>query len=79
MTAADPRHEEVTVMTVGEVDGRMFGQWSMCGMHLSQTNRNIVGFLASGGRFDPPTLSEQEAMWILMAVSDLQKAEVARQ
>jgi signal transduction histidine kinase/CheY-like chemotaxis protein len=75
----DRRHENIMIMRSDYVDERLFADWSMCGLQLSQTDKASLGFLGDDGIFDPPALSEIEAVELLTAVTDLQRSEMARQ
>ncbi len=69
--AADPRHHHALPITQGEVEGRLYEQWSMCTRVLTTNDEAVLSALNPRITFDPTKIPERTLMRLLAAVSDV--------
>lgn len=70
----DGRHEAVTRLSSGDVDGRLFGGWAMIGQAFSPTDAAVARFLTRSAGFDPRTQTTGACLDLLLAVGGLRTA-----
>ena len=69
--AADARHHHALPISQGEVDGRLFEQWSMCARMLTANDEAVLSALNPKGAFDPTRIPERTLMRLLATVADV--------
>ncbi len=67
----DPRHHHVLPLSQGEVEGRLFEQWSMCARVLAGGDEAVLSALNPKARFDPTKAPERTLMRLLAIVADV--------
>jgi len=70
--ALDPRHEAVTLLSEGLVEGREFRDWNMCARRISNADEAILDGLERDGRFDPARLNAETGLALLTRIRDIQ-------
>ena len=53
----DPRHDAVTIMDCGPIDGRLFGNWWMGVANMQGEHASLLAKHGLGPRFDPRKMS----------------------
>ena len=69
--AADPRHHHALPISQGEVDARLFEQWSMGARVLTANDEAVLSALNPKAPFDPPKVPERTLMRLLASVADV--------
>lgn len=69
--AADPRHHHALPITQGEVDARLFEQWSMGARVLTANDEAVLSALNPRAPFDPPKVPERTLMRLFASVADV--------
>ncbi len=68
----DSRHSRLQLVMTKAIEQRRFDGWRMCGQTLSLTDDAILRMLDKEKLFDPGTLTENSALWLLDQVRDIQ-------
>jgi hypothetical protein len=69
--AADPRHHHALPISQGEIDGRLFEQWSMCARMLTANDEAVLSALNPKSAFDPTKIPDRTLMRLLATVADV--------
>ena len=69
--AADPRHHHALPLYQGEVEARLFEQWSMCARVLAGGDEAVLSALNPKAPFDPTKAPERTLMRLLTTVADV--------
>ncbi len=75
----DRRHKRVTLLEYGSIEEREFGAWSMAFVHASTIDRHAFEKYTHGPRFNPFSLSSDEAHELLVEVAHQGSRQMARQ
>ena len=67
----DPRHRDVSVLSMDRPNDRLFGQWARCARTLSAADAAIAKTLTAKGGFHPVRTGAPGMLKLLMAVRDI--------
>lgn len=72
--AADHRHFDITVLSSGAADQRLFRDWSMAEVRLAPGDYRLLDQLGMAGRFAPAQLDAERALLLMTAIGRQQAA-----
>ncbi len=64
----DARHRDVVLLEYCDVDGRLFADWSMAFLKAQDVSKDVLEKYSHGRKFDPYSLSSQQARDLLADV-----------
>ena len=70
---ADPRHYELTLVSAGPAEARLFGEWNMCARSMSPSDKAILDVIDAKGMFHPAKRTAASAMRLLTTVAGIQR------
>lgn len=77
--ARDSRHERVTLLNYHETEERMFGDWSMAFVKAGDLDPKMLRQYGSRGKFDPFSLSPEQARDIVMGIVKEKREQLQEQ
>lgn len=67
----DPRHQGVTIITMGLAAERKFRGWHICASHLDQADTAILATLDRKGALDPASLTPATSLSLLTTIATI--------
>jgi hypothetical protein len=74
---ADPRHDDLLLVSYERASGRLFADWDMCCQFLQDEDGAALARLGLDRDFDPRPLRAETLIALLGAVADRQRAALA--
>lgn len=71
----DKRHQNVQILTYGEVSRRLFGSWDMAYLPWTETTRSVIAEYSIGADFNPYQMSAESALELLNDLGRLLQRE----
>jgi len=68
--STDPRHEQLLILTMGEIDERQFPEWSMAYVPISKLSRDLLLRYGIDDGFHPLQMSSMNCLGLLKALRD---------
>lgn len=77
--ARDSRHAQVTLLEYHEIEKRTFGDWSMAFVQASELDAKTLRKYGSRGKFDPFTLSPEQARDLVLEIVKQKREQLENQ
>ncbi len=69
----DPRHHDLSIVSQGPAERRLFGEWNMCASALAPSDKAILSVLDGKRDFNPNALTPASIQKLLTTVADVQR------